>query len=176
MKIATGLLLKQNLFEGVLNSTSMTDEVDFSEKGKSQFIKQLEEVMENEGFEPKEQENKTTSEAQEDEELHELLSESEPDYASSDTANEKMDQNLQRSPATKKGGEKNLPAGQAGRSADKTKETDFAQMEEVMTKGMEFLTGIYKMSTGNEIAASGKPKVNVNKETGEVSITFKMGV
>lgn len=43
-----------------------------------------------------------------------------------------------------------------------------------MTKGMEFLTGIYKMSSGNDINESGKPKVNVNKETGEVSITFKM--
>ncbi len=35
MKIATGLLLKQNLFDGILNSENLTDEVDFSEKGKS---------------------------------------------------------------------------------------------------------------------------------------------
>ena len=28
MKIATGLFLKQNLFEGVLNENSLTDEVD----------------------------------------------------------------------------------------------------------------------------------------------------
>ena len=56
------------------------------------------------------------------------------------------------------------------------RETNFDQMEEVMTKGMEFLTGIYKMSTGQEIAKEGKPKVKVNKETGEVSITFKMDV
>lgn len=45
-----------------------------------------------------------------------------------------------------------------------------------MTKGMEFLTGIYKMSTGNEINETGKPKVKVNKKTGEVSITFKMAL
>lgn len=44
-KIAAGLFLKQNLFESVLNEDNLTDEVDFSEKGKSQFIKQLEEVI-----------------------------------------------------------------------------------------------------------------------------------
>ena len=43
-----------------------------------------------------------------------------------------------------------------------------------MTKGMEFLTGIFKMSTGNDLSTDGKPKVKVNKETGEVSISFKM--
>lgn len=177
MKIATGLLLKQNLFEGVLNSSSMTDAVDFSEKGKSQFIKQLEEVMKNDGFEPVEQESETALEAQEDEELQELLSESELDYTDHDIPNGRERQKVEATSATtEKDNLKNPPAGQARPPADKAKETDFAQMEEVMTKGMEFLTGIYKMSTGNDIAASGKPKVKVNKETGEVSITFKMGV
>ena len=43
-----------------------------------------------------------------------------------------------------------------------------------MTKGMEFLTGIYSMSSGKAITETGKPKVNINKETSEVSIVFKM--
>jgi len=166
MKIATGLLLKQNLFEGVLNSDSLTDEVDFSEKGKSQFIKQLEEVMENDGFEPTEQETQTALETQEEEELQEVLSEA---VSVAGNGTDKVgEQNSGTTTANRNGTEKSRGAGTVG-------ETDFAQMEEVMTKGMEFLTGIYKMSTGNEMAASGKPKVNVNKETGEVSITFKMG-
>ncbi len=167
MKIATGLLLKQNLFEGVLNSDSLTDEVDFSEKGKSQFIKQLEEVMANDGFEPIQEEGESDQVTQEEEELQDLLSES--FQAGGDTEDESEEQNSVSTNANQNGREKSRTTGKVG-------ETDFAQMEEVMTKGMEFLTGIYKMSTGNDIAASGKPKVNVNKETGEVSITFKMGV
>ena len=46
MKIATGLILKQNLFEGVLNESSNLDEVDFSSSGRSQFLKQIEAVIE----------------------------------------------------------------------------------------------------------------------------------
>ncbi len=41
-QIAAGLLLKQNLFEGVLDNDSQTNYVDFSAKGRSQFIEQLE--------------------------------------------------------------------------------------------------------------------------------------
>ncbi|MDZ7606954.1 MAG: DEAD/DEAH box helicase [Cyclobacteriaceae bacterium] len=43
--IAAGLLLKQNLFDGVLDKSSDMDFVDFSQKGKSQFIAQLEEML-----------------------------------------------------------------------------------------------------------------------------------
>ena len=43
-----------------------------------------------------------------------------------------------------------------------------------MNQGMGFLTGIYKMGTGKEMSVTGKPRVSINKETGEVSITFKM--
>ncbi len=41
MRIASGLMLKQNLFEGVLDTDSHTDTVDFSNKGRSQFLQQL---------------------------------------------------------------------------------------------------------------------------------------
>ncbi len=46
MHIASGLLLKQNLFDGVLNEDNNLDTVDFSQQGRAQFIKQLEEMME----------------------------------------------------------------------------------------------------------------------------------
>lgn len=156
MKIATGLLLKQNLFEGVLNSGSLTDEVDFSEKGKSQFIKQLEEAISGNDF-TSGTEDDTAFENQETEDLQEMVSEMESENY--------VENESDKSATTIATSEKENP---------KKPEPNFAQMEEVMTKGMEFLTGIYKMSTGNDIADNGKPKVNVNKETGEVSITFKM--
>ncbi|MGA1870528.1 MAG: SNF2-related protein [bacterium] len=45
MKIASGLLLKQNLFEGVLSPNSNTEMVDFSKEGRAQFLNQLQEAM-----------------------------------------------------------------------------------------------------------------------------------
>ena len=44
-QIASGLLVKQNLFDGVLDGGSKTNSVDFSTKGRSQFIQQLEEFI-----------------------------------------------------------------------------------------------------------------------------------
>mgnify|MGYP003673971905 FL=1 len=158
MKIATGLLLKQNLFEGVLSAGSYTDEVDFSEKGKSQFMRQLEEVIKADDFSGSLEED-IVLEPQEDDELQELISNiNEEQKSKNDLENKPVEPSFSENGTTSK------------------RETNFDQMEEVMTKGMEFLTGIYKMSTGQEIAKEGKPKVKVNKETGEVSITFKMDV
>ncbi|MBI1182903.1 hypothetical protein GC194_01435 [bacterium] len=45
MSIASGLALKQNLFDNVLNKNFNKDFVDFSEKGKGQFLKDLELAM-----------------------------------------------------------------------------------------------------------------------------------
>ncbi len=157
MKIAGGLLLKQNLFEGVLHADSLTDEVDFSEKGKSQFIKQLEDIINNDGFSNPLQDD-FSFENQEYEDLQEIISEieePEPHIEVSKNSIEVVGKSLEEQVKPKT-------------------EPNFEEMETVMTKGMEFLTGIFKMSTGNDLNADGKPKVKVNKETGEVSITFKM--
>ncbi|WP_142783912.1 DEAD/DEAH box helicase [Changchengzhania lutea] len=159
MKIAAGLLLKQNLFEGVLNSDSLTDEVDFSEKGKSQFIKQLEEIVSDDDFENLIDDD-INIEDQEHEELQDLVSEIETEITMAKILEESE---IKKEPIVTQDIKKLEP--------------DYDQMEAVMTKGMEFLTGIFNMSTGNELSATGeKPKVKVNKETGEVSISFKMDI
>jgi SNF2 family DNA or RNA helicase len=165
MKIATGLLLKQNLFDGVLSESSETDEVDFSEKGKSEFIRQLEEVMLDTSFQ--EVGEVTVNEEEIEEALEEVLDESKVQDKEIKEVSERFDKMTVETEKQEKQTEETSIIKQK-------KIADLNQMEEVMTKGMEFLTGIYKMSTGNDISESGKPKVNVNKETGEVSITFKM--
>ena len=162
MKIAAGLLLKQNLFEGVLNSGSSTDEVDFSEKGKSQFIKQLEEIIKDDDFETSMEddfnvEGLEDENLQEDESLQDIVSEIETEPNAVTLTENTIEE---ETPVTEQAHQKEVP--------------NFEQMEAVMTKGMEFLTGIFKMSTGNDLSTDGKPKVKVNKETGEVSISFKM--
>ncbi|GAB1856494.1 DEAD/DEAH box helicase [Flavobacteriaceae bacterium MHTCC 0001] len=150
MKIATGLLLKQNLFEGVLNEGNFTDEVDFSEKGKSQFIKQLEDVINDGNSYDKPVEDT-------------IMSDEETLY---EETNSKSITNPSSTSVTEEN--KKIKAQTAA------SQTKFDEMEEVMTKGMEFLTGLYQMSTGDKTTNTNTPKVKVNRETGEVSISFKM--
>ncbi len=54
-------------------------------------------------------------------------------------------------------------------------EEQIVLMEKVMNQGLEFLSGLFKMATGNEAALQGN-KVEVDKTTGEVVMRFKMPV
>ncbi len=69
-RIAAGLLLKQNLFEGVLNPASTTDMLDFSTKGRGQFFEQIQTAVE-EMLEPNVEEFEEFVEEQD--ELQELI-------------------------------------------------------------------------------------------------------
>jgi len=160
IKIATGLLLKQSLFDGVLNEGSLTDEVDFSEKGKSQFIKQLEEVIKDDPH--------TSAAAIPHEE--DPLTEEEP----TSLVLNKEEKQMPESVSQPKEGHKEGEEASSENSAEPIIAPNFAQIEHVMTKGMEFLTGLYQMNTGQQLSNSAAPKVNVNQETGEVSISFKV--
>ena len=46
-------------------------------------------------------------------------------------------------------------------------------LEQVMNNGMQFLSGLFKMATGKEMGTEGQ-KNEVNKETGEVTMKFKL--
>ena len=134
MKIASGLVLKQNLFDSVLNKNYSADVVDFSDAGKGQFLKELELALE--GFTHDEE-----TELPEDSELQEIATEAiEAEEKSSQEATERLKK--------------------------------LEEMETVMQKGMQFLSGIFKMSTGNELNESDS-KIEIDKETGEVVMRFK---
>jgi superfamily II DNA/RNA helicase len=131
-QIAAGLLVKQSLFEGVLSGGSAVNYVDFSTKGRSQFIRQLEALI-------KEQEA---------------------------AASETVEAAVAPAAATPAGAAvpaaSGLPsAGQAG------------QLEEVLASGMNFLAGLFKMATGTDINLKDQ-KIEVDKATGEVRLSFKM--
>ncbi|MDR2785364.1 MAG: DEAD/DEAH box helicase [Treponema sp.] len=115
-QIAAGLLVKQSLFEGVLSENSTINYVDFSTKGRSQFIHQLEALIAGQEAAAKE-----------------------------------------ASPVAAPP----LPAGQA------------EQLEQVLASGMSFLAGLFKMSTGTDLAFHDQ-KFEVDKQTGEVRLSFKM--
>lgn len=160
MKIAAGLILKQSLFDGILSPKNLTDEVDFTEKGKSQFIKQLEEVISDNSVDsPIMTEERGVIETTE--EQLELTDINSPTISNKSELGEKDS----IEPTKKTNTETQITPTETS--------ADYNEMEEVMNKGMEFLTGVFKMSTGKELSTN-KPKVTVNKDTGEVSITFKM--
>ncbi len=152
-QIAAGLLVKQNLFEGVLNSSSSTDFVDFSKKGRSQFIDQLEEFIDatetEEAAEQAEQHIQEVDDLKQPEEEQQL-----PIDFSED---EKIEEATHETPADDK-------------PMDKTEE-----LAQVMNSGMQFLSGLFKMSTGKDMGMDSQ-KIEINKETGEVTMKFKLPI
>lgn len=156
-QIASGLLVKQNLFDGVLDSASKTNSVDFSTKGRSQFIQQLEEfIAETENAETVEPtlpfaeeeilatiENISESDA---DGLLEEIEESQPEVAQ---------------------------LFQEKTEASKHQEEKAQEIEQVMNNGMQFLAGLFKMSTGKDLGLENQT-IEVNKQTGEVVMRFKL--
>jgi len=151
-QIAAGLLVKQNLFEGVLDSGSNTDFVDFSSRGRSQFIEQLEAFL------------KATKE--------------EPDAYLLDIHEDGMEreEDLDEDMVLAGLGSEGITSDAKAVSEDQktgTIESKTAEMEQVMTSGMQFLAGLFKMSTGKELGLENQ-QIKINKETGEVTIAFKL--
>jgi hypothetical protein len=54
------------------------------------------------------------------------------------------------------------------------KEKQVMEFEQVMNNGMQFLAGLFKMSTGKDLGI-GNQKIEIDKETGEVVMRFKIG-
>jgi hypothetical protein len=48
------------------------------------------------------------------------------------------------------------------------------QLEQVLTNGMNFLAGLFKISTGSDINLKDQ-KLEVDRQTGEVRLSFKLG-
>lgn len=158
-QIAAGLLVKQNLFEGVLDSESKTDYVDFSSKGRSQFIDQLEAFINS-------AEDKAGADVTSRDEYAQIIEHEEElteDFELVDIKHESTDD--PQAPAYETSREEETILGE---SASKTDE-----FEQVMMNGMQFLAGLYKMSTGKDSGLENQ-QIKINKETGEVTMTFKL--
>jgi SNF2 family DNA or RNA helicase len=132
--IAAGLLVKQNLFEGVLSKSNDIDYVDFSTKGRSQFIQQIEQLI-------NQQETATLTPAAQESEA------------------------IAPAPSTQ-----TVSAEAVAASKEHTQAEDLTQ---VLNSGMQFLAGLFKMSTGKEFAFTDQ-KIEVDPVSGEVVMRFKM--
>jgi SNF2 family DNA or RNA helicase len=155
-QIAAGLLVKQSLFDGVLGTNANTNFVDFSSKGRSQFIDQLEEFIASQEVMP--------DATYRDDEFRDEL---EP-VAEKPSIAEEIDLSEDRS---------ELPGetiiAEEKTHAQKPQAPQPEEIEQVMTNGLQFLAGLFKISTGKDIGMEGQ-KIEVNRETGEVTMKFKL--
>lgn len=159
-QIASGLLIKQSLFDGVLDSSSTTNYVDFSSKGRSQFIQQLEEfITETEKIPMDIDLEEVVTLAGTPENLSEVLQEADD----IDLTEELFEADTETVQEVK-------PASHQTVAEEKAQE-----IEQVMNNGMQFLAGLFKMSTGKDLGISGQ-SVEINKETGEIVMKFKLPV
>ena len=157
-QIASGLLVKQNLFDGVLDGGSKTNSVDFSTKGRSQFIQQLEEfISETENAEIAEPSLSFAGEV-----MAHTGNLTEPDTID---LLEEIEEALPLSE----------PSISEKTEVIRLQKEKAQEIEQVMNNGMQFLAGLFKMSTGKDIGLENQT-IEVNKETGEVVMKFKLPV
>lgn len=143
--------VKQNLFDSVLNEGNTKDSVDFSDKGRAHFLQQLEEAM---------------------------TSFSNPYvYVPDREEMEEAEQVTSEKPLTATQQILNFEEYDEEKAVEeKQKQEQIRRMEEVeavMNKGLDFLSGLFKMSTGKELNSQGN-RIEMDKETGEVVMRFKV--
>jgi SNF2 family DNA or RNA helicase len=143
-QIAAGLLVKQSLFEGVLSRNSSLSYVDFSTKGRSQFIQQIEALI-----------NRQEQPAEEP-------AAPQPSPAAGKTSSKSRTRKSKAVPVPELSGMETRPQAAQAR-----------ELEQVLQNGMQFLAGLFKMSTGSEINL-GNQKIEVDPQTGEVVMRFKL--
>lgn len=166
-QIASGLLVKQSLFDGVLGDDTGISSVDFSTKGRSQFIQQLEEFLaETIDQAPHINEehqtnilNESQLEVSFQQSIPKTTTEEQGEVSYADSLDFFDEPSEQEEPPTSQ--------DQANRSVKAQ------ELESVMSSGMQFLSGLFKMSTGKDLGIENQ-KIEVNKETGEVVMRFKL--
>lgn len=154
VNIASGLNLKQNLFDGVLSTDEGPDVVDFSASGRAQFLQELESIM-----------NELTSAALEDEAAETALSAQGAETLEALIAEEEE--------ASNGAAPDDVTAGLGDESAHPEPAPTAEVMEKVLNNGMEFLSGLLQMATGKSVGLENK-RVEVDAATGEIVMRFKL--
>jgi superfamily II DNA or RNA helicase/predicted nucleic acid-binding Zn finger protein len=180
-KILAGIQMKTDLFQGVFDDGP--DVVEFSREKRTELINKLREMMGDEpepiSTEPRPQEEIPQDtphflnpavlqelENQEKEqtvayEAEEHVAEAPPDTVSSQNIDESGTMSGAR-------GFESPGAFLSGRNPDK--------VENVLNSGMQFLSGLMEMATGQKIIATADDArmIQIDKETGEVTMKFKL--
>jgi SNF2 family DNA or RNA helicase len=157
-RIAEGLLLKQDLFEGVLSPGSTLDAVDFANRGRPQFLQQLEAAVD-ELTRPCTSEIDAAAAEPAAEDLTDPIAE--PGEVSPDEPSDEAAREIASSE----------PPAATGSGLSRAAST--AQVTQVMNQGMAFLSGLMQMATGQGLQSE-EGSIEVNPETGEVVMKFKL--
>lgn len=154
-QISMGLLVKQSLFDGVLSTSGKPlNYVDFSTKGRSQFIQQLEELIVQQENTEKQEITETPQPLVDTSNLEQLELFEESALEQDDVCTTKEIEAEEKQPV---------------------QEVQPADLEQVMNNGMQFLSGLFKMSTGKDLGMENQ-KIEIDKETGEVVMRFKLKI
>lgn len=160
-RILEGIVLKESLFEAVLNEGNLTDEVDFSRKGRSVFLEQVEQLVKPFEFPTEEEEAEAREEKaeamQEEAQKRDPLSpfEDEEPAAAAEPLTEEA------------------PAAQPPAEKPAATRVETPELETTLNQGLQFLSGLLKMATGKELVTQ-EQAISVDKETGEVTMKFKL--
>ena len=149
--IANGIVVKEALFNAVLNNANLTEEVDFAAKGRSTFIEQVQKMIQP-AEAPLDSDEEPAQESKQ-----EILN-------AAEDSGEFIEASVQREEKIEKG---------SGDISHKQPTPEPQEIEATLNQGMQFLNGIFKMATGKELTTEGKG-ITVNRETGEVTMKFKL--
>ncbi|MEA3332094.1 MAG: DEAD/DEAH box helicase [Pseudomonadota bacterium] len=175
-RIASGIVVKEALFDAVLNESDFTDEVDFSAKGRSTMIEQIEKMVT--PFVVEEAENIELRESSAVESAVESLSESSTQSLANVRKEEGEEPVLEGKQNADVCSAEELESGVESAADDVSPVADGSQpsaatMENTLNQGIGFLSGLMEMATGKKIGAEGQ-SVTVDKKTGEVTMKFKL--
>ena len=157
-RILAGIHMKLELFDAVFEGTA--DEVEFSREKKLEFISKIREMF------AQEQELSSNHAARKEE-----LPDETPYYLNSKALHNDDWPDISK--------EEELPEAarvQPQVTYDKH-QSDFEKMETTMEQGMNFLSSLMEMATGKPlIPMHGEKIITINRETGEVTLKFKLPV
>jgi SNF2 family DNA or RNA helicase len=151
-QIASGLLLKQSVFDSVLSTDSSHSIVDLSSKGRSQFIEQLTTIVEKWKTAIPQEDLEEEIIIPTDEREIDAIAEIESDVvAIDDLVDDSSNNSMKQQP----------------------QQAMDSEMQSILHNGLQFLSGLMKLSTGKDMQVS-EQQININSETGEVTLTFKL--
>ncbi len=160
-RIQSGLQVKQSLFDAVLDESNLTDEVDLSARGAATFIRQVEQLVAAFG-DPAAAEQAEVMETATSISPATRLAEQLPLFSSDDMENPAA---LHQADAAGK------PVKEKSKKSEAEQDPD--TLAETLNQGMQFLNGLFQMSTGKQLLTDDQ-SVTIDPKTGEVTMKFKL--
>ncbi len=157
-RIQSGIALKESLFDAVLNEGSVTDEVDFSKKGRATFIEQVEKLVK--PFDIPVAEEAGESERKAAEKFADT-------FAAAEAVEDPTEETAAIDKAPHETGTPTAPPREAAETAQ------IETLESTLNQGLQFLSGLMQMAAGKQLVTN-EQSISVDKETGEVVMKFKL--